>query len=432
MSSYRRNFHIILSCITALLVCGCAEPSHVVETGRIDSLRSFVTPVRSIDPADTSFEDLEPLRERLRGVSVVMLGEQSHGDGATFLAKTRLVKFLHRELGYDVFAIESGLFDCLRAEQQIAAGSPVLTAAQQSTFDIWTASRQFQPLLQYIQHTRTTDRPLRYAGFDLQITGRTGRDSLTILLRHFLRSVAVDEHRYHSFLLALDTLTKRPRQFQHTPETAQQQFYREIDALIAELNVVPHTEAPFWRQVLRSIATLARFQWNVDWNSPDPDVMNLRDAQMAENLLWLVREQYPGRKIIVWAASSHISRNRHAIIGRGHADSAMVPMGHHVWRALRDSIYILGFTAYEGIMGLRRRNATVLAKAKPGTLEDIVQHMGTANAWVEFSRLPQSHWLRDTVRARPFGYTPMLARWPEMMDGMFFIRSMTPSEEVTQ
>jgi len=43
---------------------------------------------------------------------IVVLGEESHGDGATFLAKVRLIKFLHQKMGFDVLAWEAGLFNC--------------------------------------------------------------------------------------------------------------------------------------------------------------------------------------------------------------------------------------------------------------------------------------------------------------------------------
>src|SRR5207248_6952503 len=62
---------------------------------RSDWLKKRALSVRSIDPADDDFTDLMPLRDFIGNARVVQLGEQSHGDGAAFLAKARLIRFLH-------------------------------------------------------------------------------------------------------------------------------------------------------------------------------------------------------------------------------------------------------------------------------------------------------------------------------------------------
>ncbi len=67
------------------------EPSDV----RIDWLKKHAVAVRTIDPKDDDFADLMPLVKAIGSARVVALGEQSHGDGAAFLAKHRLIRFLH-------------------------------------------------------------------------------------------------------------------------------------------------------------------------------------------------------------------------------------------------------------------------------------------------------------------------------------------------
>src|ERR1043165_8433060 len=87
---------------------------------RVDWLAANAVRVRTLDPHDDDFADLEPLRKTLAGLRVVMLGEQNHGDGTTFLAKTRLSRFLHERMGFDVLAFESGLDDCAKEWEHLA------------------------------------------------------------------------------------------------------------------------------------------------------------------------------------------------------------------------------------------------------------------------------------------------------------------------
>ena len=71
---------------------------------RTEWLRNNAAAIRSIDPDDEDFSDLAFLREQLSGVRVVLLGESDHGNGSDFKAKTRLIKFLHLKMGFDVLA----------------------------------------------------------------------------------------------------------------------------------------------------------------------------------------------------------------------------------------------------------------------------------------------------------------------------------------
>src|SRR5215469_7848319 len=70
-------------------------------------------------------------------------------------------------------------------------------------------------------------------------------------------------------------------------------------------------EHNFWKQFLKSAAAYAEGQRYLGTDSLDDNRLytNVRDPQMADNLVWLARSAFPDRKIIVWAASMHLSRN---------------------------------------------------------------------------------------------------------------------------
>src|SRR6185312_12546836 len=91
-------------------------------------------------------------------------------------------------------------------------------------------------------------------------------------------------------------------------------------------------ELNFWRQQLRSLRAYAQYAVNetpTDRAGLNDAQLNGRDAQMADNLIWLANRRYTGRKIVVWAASFHIMRNAAGIeVPDGSVNySTIVPMG---------------------------------------------------------------------------------------------------------
>jgi hypothetical protein len=117
-----------------LLQQGEAVPGDV-DQERLDWMIDQVVALRSADPNDADLSDLEPLARASGNARVVQLGEQSHGDSATFTMKCRLIRFLHERLGFDVLAFESGLV-ALQQSLQLGARRSLTFRAGKLFFQI--------------------------------------------------------------------------------------------------------------------------------------------------------------------------------------------------------------------------------------------------------------------------------------------------------
>ena len=92
---------------------------------------------------------------------------------------------------------------------------------------------------------------------------------------------------------------------------AQELYLNETKTLIENIKLVARPddrEAAYWLQLLKSMDAQAEFYWKTAGKSDDylnshPEISDLRDIQMGQNLIWLANEYYTDKKIIVWAAT---------------------------------------------------------------------------------------------------------------------------------
>lgn len=412
---------------------------------RVAFLRQHAVPIRTIDPDDDDFADLMPLKAAIGGARVVALGEQSHGDGATFLAKDRLIRFLHREMGFDVLAWESGLFDCWRVNEALRAGRDAEDAGQVGVFTIFSNSGHVVPVFEYAQRSLGTSRPLEIAGFDVQFSGQATGEALREHVRSFFARVdplLAGDRAAVGDVAPLDWLLAQLRA--ETPGGSVEEVQAARDAvakLIAALDqrrteferTYSRREIALTRRALENLLAFDEVRRQRPSGPRDPSATNLRDRGMAENLAWLADEYYPDRKIIVWAASFHLMRNAAAIdvIDGRLSYATTVPMGDGVHAALKDDYYSIMFIAAEGRAGAWHFGPRDLAPAPDDALEDLFRRTGNAFAFLDFRgarRVPAGAWLRDPgLVARPLGYAPMRCDWTEVFDAVVFTRTMFPS-----
>jgi erythromycin esterase len=407
-------------------------------------LRQNVPAIRTIDPQDDDFSDLEPLRGAIGSARVVMLGEQTHGDGSTFLAKARLIQFLHQEMGFDVLAFESPMYDLSKAWQEIERGALATDALRAGVFGTGPHSDQFGAVVEYLEQTVRTDRPLILAGFDSQSHTQFSRDSLAIDLQRFLHWVGMDP----AVLDEGEPLRDALRELTH---------YRPIESWVVDTLTVlaaevtkrtaelQYADTIFLRQILMNLPAyarqvhLGRVEMEFVTSGVAREALSLamgsiRGEQMGKNVLWLAENRYPERKIIVWASSIH-TRYRGYLLddpGRGRASVAIeeAPMGQWVRAGMGESVYSIMFTSYTGAAYAPRWGSAFPYEihtdynARPELdFEDWMNAADLRYAFVDL-RHPTGggEWLRNPFIARPHANTSALSPWSENTDALFFIQ----------
>lgn len=400
---------------------------------RIASLRERAVAVRTLDIFPKDLSDLAPLKAAIGDARIVLLGEQTHGDGACFAAKSRLVKFLHEELGFDVLAWESGMEEMREVDRAFAKGEGAASAHAHGLFGIWAISQQCRELLTYAQASHATPHPLTMAGFDDQVTTDPSLSAFakeTVAFFDRLDPTLLTAEQRASPAAAFKWLDSKPgpaRPEQPTELEPLRSLIDVIDRESARLSTVHSAlEVAFRRRAIGNVISY------IERMKPGADLINHRDRRMADNLVWLANDLFKGKKIIVWAASMHNARRIEPIewVPGGLKYKDVRPMGDFAWDALGDQMYSIMFLAYEGRIGRPWTGAGILERPPADSLDDLLHRTGKPYVFLDFRSLDQDHWLRKPIIARPLGYAPMRAIWPDSFDAAFFTDRMYPSTRI--
>jgi uncharacterized protein (TIGR03067 family) len=434
---------IVFTLVTAFCAVAAADdskPADISAEARVAWLKQHVAPLRTIDPNDEDFADLEPIRQAIGDNRIVMLSEQSHGDGATFHARTRVIKFLHQKCGFDVLAFESGLYDCRQAWKLVCEGKmPSRDAIGQGVFGIWTGTEELRPIFEYLGKQASQARPLEICGFDCQFTGPASRGFLSddlIALFKKLPPEALTAEQREKLVQGFKKLA-RPGTGINKAENDSLVACRKVLTDAKPTESLAAIELAFWRQFLDSSIAMAEveaaYQAAV---KTERNNVNLRDMQMAKNLVWQAHEAYPKRKIIVWAAAFHLMRNQQSVAmvaepGKTPAERKTVmpylqikTMGNESRKELEKETYSIFFTAAEGeFQSLPMPKPRKLEPLSAGSIEDLFINAGSENGFLDLrKRGAEGSWLENRLVARVLGNADYEADWTKVCDGLIFTR----------
>lgn len=309
--------------------------------GSCSAQNKFNSTIEITDNFET-FDNLSSFKKTLKNIEIIGLGENTHGLGEVFTAKTELVKFLHEKLGFDLILFESGYGDAALAWEKIdALSGREFTNIFSSNF--YYNSEEIEKLAEYV---KSQNGKLKIQGFDCQpqqnylikrmteiaqpIDSMLAK-SVSPEMKYFNKlyqfendkdtiSFNVQRDKFISFLRKYnDFINKNTNELVNSGVTK-----NEISALLKSNEIFIRTYAAI------NIGGL------MSW----PHSANIRDKSLFE-IVKSFKEEYPQSKIIIWAQNSHIEN-------MSKPNYTVNWMGHYLKKTFGDKYYSIGTVVYSG------------------------------------------------------------------------------------
>lgn len=432
-SECKRKYAIYPLCYLTLAITLLFSPHCHAQTNIGRFVRENAQAVHSLN-FDEPFADLECVDKAIGEASIVMLGEQAHGDGSTFLAKSRLIKYLHEVKGFDVLAFESDFYALTSGWSSVSKDSASIRKfLQYNLYPIWSFSDECKQLFyNYIPQTHRTTNGIQIAGIDPQLHGAFTKGNLTKRLQSYFG-------KYESFLVPFQGQQNTCLNLADTVMLLNGKSKAYLDSLLktnfrtrlAQFKVAVKT---LTGQIPESASSFEEYQAMKNFDAFASELLEAdetkstatRDAMMSQNLQWLITHKYPGKKVIVWAANRHIMKNARIAFKKRSLNTDSFGSYFTADSGLEAKVYVLGFTSLTGSsQTIYQKTPLIIPTPKDG-------FESWFDSGMKYGFLDLNAASTDSVTGTFFnmkarGHGAVMAQWFNVFDGIFYIREMMPA-----
>lgn len=304
-----------------------------------EKLKNLLVPLKTVE-AGNGFEDLQPLKEILKNVKILGMGEATHGTKEFFQMKHRMYEFLVEEMGYRAFAIEAEFGSYQIINDYILNDKGTMEDVMYAlVFGIWNTQEvadMINWMKEYNQNPSHKEK-IRFYGFDMQGVSNSVYnvwdylekvDETSELLSDITHLYAPYENRLYAEPLL--------EQLENTFQKNKDKFVSRSSPDEYEMNLRDLS-------IVKQNLQYGQFFSENTGNSNESliNLFNYRDLSMADNVKWIYeyeKKYFNNDKIMLWAHNGHISN-----------DSRLVTnMGKLLKDTFKNEYYSLGFDFYKG------------------------------------------------------------------------------------
>jgi erythromycin esterase len=394
-------------------------PKEVVEWIRREAIR-----------LDKTENDIRLLREIVGNVRIVSVGEATYGIHEFFELKRRTLEFLVTGMGFTVLGIEANWPETLAVNEYVLDGRGDAAEALKGLRAWAWSTREALDLIQWMRRYNEDPahvRKVKFLGFDMQ-SAHTAVGNLVAYLRK------TDPEYAAAFERILEDLStpEREAHYRQLPGHERRLVAGDMDELVQHFDrhktkFVARAPEAEWAQA-RQHAEIVRQFTHLD----DP---GSRDRFMTANVKWILDQEPPGTKIMLWAHDGHVQTD---------TNGGFEPMGMHLRRMYCDAMVAIGFAFNQGSFRAIKKGEGLqeftVPPAMVGSLDNALVSTGLPLFALDLRRAPQTgpvaDWLAREQRSRQIAQVfvveaePMIhlpIRITRSFDALLFVEKTTPT-----
>jgi len=265
-------------------------------------LQANLIPLKTCKPG-SGFQDLQPLKALVGGAHVVSLGEATHGTREFFQMKHRLLEFLVEEMGFNVFAMEASMPESRAVNAYVLEGKgDAVEALTGLHFWIWNTVEvldMIRWMRRYNEDPRHA-RKVKFYGFDMQ----EPRLAAARVAEFLDRVDPAEAGRVREGLVAplAGPRTAILSEAQKGPWA--DQAGKVLARFDANRQAYAEKTSPQAFELARQDARIL-VQW-AEARASRITAGRVRDRSMAENAQWILKQEGPDARMVIWAHNLHV------------------------------------------------------------------------------------------------------------------------------
>ncbi len=381
--------------------------------------QSIAVPIVDSDYVHATFEKLDFFKTEMKNVKVVALGEPSHMSGNTIVAKTKMVKYLHEQCGFDTLAFESPMYEMSVLNDMLRQGTLTAKEFFNNISGVWNIN-EMDELFNYIIETQKTNRPLTCVGFDSNCFRDKGIGDIEGDFTAFAKKLISNSNLIldSTFYNTVHHVVVNAYSFKKVDVVDTLILYDKFKGI---RNLIKNTKLnkdyyAFWGQIINNLQAIYRTNYQ----------SSSRDFQMAQNVLFY--QQKHNSKLILWAATYHISNDLTSIKYYNNPKINEKVMGTYLKNTLGSQYYAIAFVPFQGkagadgALGLMKRKITT----KKNSIEKYIARITDRDyAFVSLRNEEVQKLIEEKglTQANMFGASTRKMKIYEVVDGLFYLKN---------